>query len=209
MVLGRIIRSIHAEHLSPIRPRLLTKLFVLGDFIALTIQGNASGLTAKASTQKAGEAIITAGLFIQIALFGLFCFVAFIFHKRMLQRGGKEAEQHPHVPWKQGLWVLYICSALIMFRSIFRVVEYIMGVDGYLLATEWPMYAMDAAPMIIVQIIFLIWFPAAFRIPPPATPSSETGYALMDASTDGKTPNTNKEEDKKSSMFSWVPGLRR
>lgn len=177
MVLGRLIRSIRAEHLSPIRPRLLTKLFVLGDIIALTVQGNAAGLTAKDSTQKAGEAIITAGLFIQIVIFGLFCFVAFIFHRRMNRDGQKLAEEHAHVPWRSGLWMLYICSALIMFRSVFRVVEYIMGVDGYLLTHEWPAYALDGAPMVVVQVIFLLRFPAAFKVPPP---EDEGGFAMMD-----------------------------
>jgi hypothetical protein len=47
--------------------------------------------------------------------------------------------------WKSHLKTLYLVSLLIMFRSLFRVAEYIMGNDGYLLQQEWPTYIFDAA----------------------------------------------------------------
>lgn len=39
MVLGRLIRLLNAEHLSPINPKWLTKLFVLGDVLSFLTQG--------------------------------------------------------------------------------------------------------------------------------------------------------------------------
>lgn len=44
------------------------------------------------------------------------------------------------LPWKQHLYTLYTVSLLIMARSIFRVVEYAMGQDGYPLTHEWTLY---------------------------------------------------------------------
>ncbi|SPJ88924.1 related to protein RTA1 [Fusarium torulosum] len=39
MILGRLIRALDAEHLSLIRTRWLTKLFVLGDILSFVVQG--------------------------------------------------------------------------------------------------------------------------------------------------------------------------
>lgn len=165
-VLGRLIRSIHGDRFSIVRPTRMTKIFVLGDFVALNVQGNAAGLTAKDNLRKIGEGIVIAGLFIQIFLFGFFIIAAAVFHRRFRRHLSKTSEPSPDVPWRQGLRLIYACSALIMFRSVFRVVEYIMGVDGYLLSNEWPMYAFDTILMWIVQVIFLLWFPDKFHVPP-------------------------------------------
>ncbi|KAK6540235.1 hypothetical protein TWF694_009050 [Orbilia ellipsospora] len=163
MVLGRLISSTHGGHLSIIRPTRMTEIFVAGDFLSLSVQGNAVSLTTKDKTKKIGEGIITAGLFIQLLLFGFFVFVAMRFHRRLQTRIKKGLEQEPTVPWRKGLHMLYACSFLIMVRSVFRVVEYIMGVDSYLLTTEWPSYCFDASLMFIVQVIFAVWFPDQFQ----------------------------------------------
>ncbi|EPS45343.1 hypothetical protein H072_621 [Dactylellina haptotyla CBS 200.50] len=163
MVLGRLVSSARAGHLSIVRPTRLTKIFVAGDILSLTVQGNAVSLTTKDKTKSIGEAIITAGLFIQLIVFGFFVIVALIFHKRMRKGIANGSEQEPDVPWRQGLRMLYACSVLIMVRSVFRVIEYIMGVDSYLLTTEWPGYVFDAALMVVVQYIFLVWFPHKFQ----------------------------------------------
>lgn len=50
-----------------------------------------------------------------------------------------------------------------MVRSIFRVVEYIMGHDSYLLANEWPLYIFDAVLMFFVIVLFKLevtWLPS-------------------------------------------------
>lgn len=156
----------------------MTKLFVAGDIFSLTVQGNAAGLTAKDSTQKIGEYIITAGLLIQLIIFGFFVIAAVIFHKRMRQEIAKGSELSQDIPWRQGLKMLYACSALIMLRSIFRVIEYVMGIDGYLLSNEWPMYVFDAALMWSVQVIFFIWFPDKFQFS--SVNVEEDGHMLVE-----------------------------
>ena len=66
-------------------------------------------------------------------------------------------------PVTRGLKMLYACSALIMLRSILRIVEYIMGVDSFLLPHEWSMFIYDAVPTSAVQAISLIWSPDGLR----------------------------------------------
>ena len=54
------------------------------------------------------------------------------------------------------LLVLYAVSAVIMTRNIFRVVEYAMGRDAYLLSVEWPVYIFDAVLMTAVMVMLLL-----------------------------------------------------
>jgi hypothetical protein len=58
------------------------------------------------------------------------------------------------LPWQRHLFNLYFTSALIMIRSIFRVVEYIGGNAGYLLSHEVFLYVFDATLMFFVMVSF-------------------------------------------------------
>jgi len=58
------------------------------------------------------------------------------------------------LPWKRHLYALYSASALIMVRSIFRVIEYIQGNAGYLLKREAFLYVFDATLMLAVVVLF-------------------------------------------------------
>jgi hypothetical protein len=67
---------------------------------------------------------------------------------------------NPDIPWRESLHMLYGVSGLIMIRSIFRVIEYLLGNDGYPLSHEWTLYVFDSVLMILVTIIFYIWYPS-------------------------------------------------
>ncbi|KAF3184181.1 hypothetical protein EYR41_006785 [Orbilia oligospora] len=190
MVLRRLICSIKGERFSIVPAKWLTWIFVAGDVIALSIQGNAVGLTFKENTQKIGEWIITAGLIVQILIFGFFIIVCSIFHVRMNKDVSENPRSGPHltIPWRAGLKMLYACSALIMVRSVFRVIEYVMGVDAYLLANEWPWYIFDAVLMLVTQVIFVVWFPDQFRpeeIVLKSEGDSEDGHTLVEVERRG------------------------
>lgn len=158
MTLGRIVRSVRGEQYSIIRIQWLTKTFVLGDVLSFLVQGGAAGLMVTGSHAKMGENIVLAGLFIQIIMFGLFAITAMIFQSRMHKNPTRESFA-ADVPWRQSLHMLYAVSALIMIRSIFRVVEYSMGTDGYALSHEWTMYVFDSLLMFIVTVVFYVWYP--------------------------------------------------
>jgi hypothetical protein len=180
MVLGRLIRTVGGEHFSMIKPTRMSKWFIWGDFITLNVQGNGAGLTANDKLKDAGTYIVISGLILQLILFGVFLAVAVNFHMRMSKDVAKKSNSSPAVPWRQGLWMLYACSALIMIRSIFRVVEYVMGVDGYLLSNEWPLYVFDAALMWLCQLIFVIWFPHQFKVR--KYDANDDGHVLVETS---------------------------
>ena len=106
-----------------------------------------------------GEKIVIGGLFVQIAFFGFFVFVSFSFNIRMHRLPTEKAEQR-HGVWHKHLNTLYFASMLIMVRSIFRVVEYIQGNDGYLLRHEYYLYIFDAVLMLAVMVAFNVVHPS-------------------------------------------------
>ncbi|KAE8372354.1 RTA1 like protein-domain-containing protein [Aspergillus bertholletiae] len=163
MTLGRIIRCVRAEHHSLIRVSWLTKVFVLGDVLSFVIQGSAAGLMASGSGAKMGKNLVTVGLLVQVIMFGVFIVTSIIFQRRMHRHPTVQALDEA-ILWKSHLHTLYAVSLLIMARSIFRVIEYAMGQDRYLLSHEWPMYVFDALLMFAVMVIWGVWYPGKLNL---------------------------------------------
>ncbi|KAF7587061.1 hypothetical protein BBP40_007818 [Aspergillus hancockii] len=163
MTLGRIIRRVRAEQYSLIRVNWLTKVFVMGDVLSFVVQGSAAGLMASGTNAKMGKNIVIAGLLIQVIMFGLFIVTSIIFQRRMHNHPTRQAFDGM-IPWKSYLYTLYAVSLLIMGRSIFRVIEYAMGQDGYLLSNEWSMYVFDSLLMFAVMVIWGVWYPGKLSL---------------------------------------------
>ncbi|OAR01179.1 hypothetical protein LLEC1_03860 [Akanthomyces lecanii] len=160
MTLGRVIRAIDGEESSIIRSKWITAIFVTGDIVSFMIQGGGAGLLVKAdsaSSQSTGQNIIIAELIFQILIFGIFCVVAFSFHSRFTRNGLVNC--YLDIPWNSVLVMLYATSGLVMLRNIFRVVEYAMGQDGYLLSNEWCVYVFDGVPMFLAVVLFAARYP--------------------------------------------------
>ncbi|KAF9891691.1 hypothetical protein FE257_003703 [Aspergillus nanangensis] len=161
MTLGRIIRTAHGEHHSLVPVRWLTKAFVMGDVLSFLVQGSAAGLMASGSNAEMGKNIVIAGLVIQLIVFGFFIVTSAVFEVRMDRR----PTGHGVVDelWRRPLHTLYVVSALIMARSVFRVIEYAMGNKGYLLSNEWTLYVFDSLLMWAVMVIWGIWHPGTLQ----------------------------------------------
>lgn len=117
------------------------------------------GILTQAKTEadvRRGEYIIVGGLGIQVLFFGFFIIVTMVFHKRIDRKPTRNAHALD-TPWKKLLYVLYISSALVMVRSIYRVAEYVLGSDGELQSKEAYLYCLDALPMLIVALAYN-WF---------------------------------------------------
>lgn len=161
MILGRLVVLLEADSYSMIRPRWLTKVFVLGDLLSFFAQGGGGGMLTQAKSAddvKKGENIIIGGLFIQILFFGFFMIVALVFHRRISNRPTRAALSII-APWQQLIYVLYISSGLIMVRSIYRVAEYVMGSEGVLMSKEYYLYCLDALPMLLVALSYNYFHP--------------------------------------------------
>ena len=114
------------------------------------------------TTVNTGQKIVVGGLFVQIIFFGLFVGVASVFHVRMKKLPTTRVLTES-LPWKKHLHALYVSSALIMIRSVFRVVEFIQGRDGYLMSHEWFLYVFDTVLMLGVMVLFCWIHPGKIR----------------------------------------------
>ncbi|KAI2766214.1 hypothetical protein DTO012A8_8563 [Penicillium roqueforti] len=159
MVLGRIITAVKGERHSLIPVRWLTKLFVTGDVLSFLIQGGAAGMMISSDLASIGNKLVILGLIVQVAFLGFFIVSMVMFQVRIHRHPTHEVFSED-LRWKWHLNTLYLVSLLIMVRSIFRVAEYIMGNDGYLLQNEWPAYVFDATLMWIVMVTFGVRFPS-------------------------------------------------
>jgi hypothetical protein len=141
-----------------------------------------------------GENIVVGGLFIQIVFFSCFITVATIFHAR-LHKAPTQRSLSPDVPWQKHLIVLYVASSLILIRSVFRVVEYIQGNNGYLLRKEIFLYIFDAVLMLGTMAIFNIVHPSQITdVSNNKVPNSPSGHSLGDVPSDGFVPVGNRHE---------------
>ncbi|KAK3293856.1 RTA1 like protein-domain-containing protein [Chaetomium fimeti] len=180
MTLSRVIRSVGGERHALFKLRWLTRIFVTGDILALLIQSGAAGLMIVDSMASIGEIAIIGGLIFHIIIFGVFCVTATLFHAKM-RRDPVAASIPKELKWEQILHMLYASSGLIMARSIFRMIEFIMGQDGYLLSTEWPLYVFDSVPMFAVAVIFWWRFPSTVQTPNASGEWEETRGGSMDS----------------------------
>ncbi|KAI0880918.1 RTA1 like protein [Annulohypoxylon maeteangense] len=162
MILGRLVVHLDADSYSLIKPKWLTKFFVLGDLISFFAQGGGGGILTQAKSLddvRRGENIIVGGLAIQILFFGFFMIVTLVFHRRISGRPTRTALTL-NTPWRKLIIVLYVSSSLIMVRSIYRVAEYVMGSAGELQAKEVYLYVLDALPMFVVALSYNVFHPS-------------------------------------------------
>lgn len=160
MVLGRLVRILNAEDKFFIPLRWCTKLFVAGDIISFCLQGAGGGLmgTKKLSTIHMGEKVVIGGVFFQVIVFGIFLFATARLHFAILASptptSAAMALNPTKTNWKTLIYCIYASGVLIMTRSIFRAIEFILGNDGYLMQKEGWIYGFDAALMIMAIALF-------------------------------------------------------
>ncbi|KAL4792752.1 RTA1 like protein-domain-containing protein [Aspergillus venezuelensis] len=162
MYLGRIIILVRGEKYSLIRVSWMTKIFVAGDVLSFLMQASGAGILVT-NNPSTGENIIVGGLFVQIIFFGFFVICSFIFQRRV-NSNPTALGTASTTPWRKHLWALYASSILILIRSIFRVIEYLQGYDGYLLRNEAFIYVFDALLMFFVLVVFVAVHPSEVNV---------------------------------------------
>ncbi|KAE8418610.1 RTA1 like protein-domain-containing protein [Aspergillus pseudocaelatus] len=174
MTLGRLIGYLDAEKLSPVSTKWLTAIFVTGDVIAFLAQGAGGGIMASGtvSAMNTGENVTIAGLCVQLVFFSVFIVVATIFHYRIRENPTSRSTGTSIFPrsWREATWEtvmlgLYGASVLILIRSIFRLIEYAQGNDGYLISHEVFMYVFDATLMFITMVGMSLFHPSKVLSP--------------------------------------------
>ncbi|SCO22743.1 related to RTM1 protein [Fusarium fujikuroi] len=160
MILSRVILLTHGEEHVIIKRRWLTKIFVVGDIVSIQLQSAGgsmmSGANETNNLMKIGEYVIIGGLFFQLIIFGIFIVVVSVFHRRM-NRSPTNKSLEPSIRWRHYLTTLYVTSGFIWVRSLFRVIEYLDGNDGYLMRTEAFLFVFDAT-LIWIVTVWMNWY---------------------------------------------------
>jgi hypothetical protein len=164
MVLGRLIMLVRAEAYSPLRPTRLTKIFVLGDLLSFIIQIMGSGMLS--NNFNLGKTIILVGLVAQLICFGLFVTVAVLVWRRLAQDPTPMAKsldsRSTGNGWAGVMRVIFIASALIFIRSVFRLIEFTGDQDSPLQKSEAYLYVCDSTLMFGVLAILIYFHPSEY-----------------------------------------------
>ncbi|KAJ9610403.1 hypothetical protein H2200_005180 [Cladophialophora chaetospira] len=139
-----------------VRPRWLGRLFITSDISSFLTQGAGSGIASsgnwEGNLKTVGTNVLLVGLSLQLATFTVFLVVLGTFQRRV--RRSKDVDMSSNVNRVlKGVW---IAGFFVQVRSIYRVVEFAMGVNGYLFKHEWCLYVFEAAPMFIALSV-LAW----------------------------------------------------
>lgn len=159
MTLGRLIRALNAVDHAFLSPRWTTKIYILidiGSFIT-QMMGTAMQASGVPAGLKTGNTIVIAGLGVQLGAFAVFITSVAIFHRRLVLEPTEMSMEHKS--WRRYMWMLYAVSGLIIVRSVFRLVEFTEGSNGYLYKTEVFVYIFDASLMFAVVVIMAVLNP--------------------------------------------------
>ncbi|TGO43420.1 hypothetical protein BHYA_0001g00490 [Botrytis hyacinthi] len=165
MAMGRVILHVTPSSFRNVKnlwvpPRWMTPIFVTCDIVAFLIQvfGATSATSKDSKVVQRGYNVMKVGLVIQLVCFGFFLVVSLRFH--FISK--KFESSWPDRQWKKLLMAINIASGLIFARSIYRMVEFTTGFDGYLSIHEWNFYVFEAALMLPVLVLFNVYHPAKF-----------------------------------------------
>lgn len=161
MVLGRIIRSFGAEHLSSMRPKTVTVLFVLNDVFCFCTQLGGAGVqvTGDEEVMKIGKKVVLAGLIFSLLVFSFFMLVAVMFHRKLQRMPTPLLVQNPDLPWQRYMWAIYISCFALMLRNLVRTIQFGAGRTTDVNTKEAYIYVFDAFLMFFTMLILVIYHP--------------------------------------------------
>ncbi|KAH7161354.1 RTA1 like protein-domain-containing protein [Dactylonectria macrodidyma] len=165
LLISRLILSVlppSSHRILKIPGRRLTPIFVVCDVIAFLIQGSGSSIASAdewtGNGEKIGRRVLIGGLVFQLVAFALFLSIFRKFHVL----GNRKAVEDAPKGWQMVVRAVYVSSALIMVRCIYRVCEFAEGMDGYAFRTEWLFWVFECLPMVGAIGIFCIYHPSRY-----------------------------------------------
>ncbi|KAF2468914.1 uncharacterized protein BDR25DRAFT_304838 [Lindgomyces ingoldianus] len=165
MVAGRLIFCfVPSRKVFGIKATWIGKLFVVFDIISFIIQlsgGLMISPGASEANKQNGLHIYQAGIGAQQGFVVMFIVVMIGFHKSMYDLEKTGWRDNLGRKWKLMIWLLYLILLLITIRIIYRLAEYLLGLDDSnpLPNHEVYMYVLDAVPMFVSLAILNIMHP--------------------------------------------------
>ncbi|KAI1659413.1 hypothetical protein F4813DRAFT_332950 [Daldinia decipiens] len=197
-ILGRILYFV--PYYSPIHPGRVLTTFAAISMAVEALNGNGIAYMANRSLpeeqQRAGEALMKASLILQLFVVSLFVVLAGVFQTRCRRNGIN------HVKVNEALLTLYISTAIIMVRCIYRTVEYFgsTNVDfsdpnfdysalSPIVRYEWFFYVFEATLMLCNSVLLNVRHPRRWL------PSSTKVYLAKDNVTEIMGPGYKQERN--------------
>ncbi|KAK5052038.1 hypothetical protein LTR84_002842 [Exophiala bonariae] len=161
LLLTRLIRSSlpegPAQVFFHIPPRWLGRMFITSDIFSFLTQCSGSGIASsgnwEGNLKDVGTNVLLVGLALQLATFSTFLLVL----GRVVRRVDRSRDIGFDPRVKKVILGVWIAGFFVQTRSIYRVVEFGLGIDGYPFRNEWCLYVLEAAPMFIA-IAVLGWY---------------------------------------------------
>ncbi|DAA77454.1 TPA_exp: putative RTA1 domain protein [Trichophyton benhamiae CBS 112371] len=182
LLVGRLVRaglpsSGNQQRILGINPWWLPRIFVTSDILSFLTQASGSGIAAsgnwEGSTKTTGENVLKGGLALQLITFTLFLALVARFHSRAnaVAKGGIDSGVF------KVLLGLYISGFFIEVRCVYRLIEFILGIDGYPFRHEWPLYVLEGLPMLFAMFALAYFHPG--KLLPNESLNSETDTEEM------------------------------
>lgn len=180
MVLGRMIHLfLGNDRVFGIRARKITLIFVLFDITAFIVQCAGGSMMSGKQTQSTlhiGLGIYCGGIGLQLLAILIFIAISIRFRKQVqrqalppaysLEEPDKEScldtDSTPpqwNKPGSRLLYALWVALGCIIFRNIYRLIEYTLGFNSYIVRHEWIAYVFDAVPMLSAMVTLNICHP--------------------------------------------------
>ncbi|KAF9432902.1 hypothetical protein BGZ76_010166 [Entomortierella beljakovae] len=153
-----------------IPPLIVGRIFIISDIITFLVQCAAGGMQAAAGATnptlaEVGDKLYLIGVSAQGVSYILFTILLTVAFSRLIKDRKKNHPDQLRKGWtgldKPTLTIvggLYFSSIFIIIRSVFRIVEFSQGYDGYLIRHEVYLFVLDAAPLVLaIGIWAIIW----------------------------------------------------
>lgn len=151
--------------------RRIGLIFVTSDVFSFLTQASGSGIASAAnwegSLKDVGTNVILAGLALQAATFGFFIVILWQFICRVRNTASFDNRVRRVLV---GAWVAAtfvqvsvtsICATcqliIIQTRTLYRVIEFALGIEGHFFQHEWSLYVLESGPMLIALAV-LGWY---------------------------------------------------
>ncbi|TKX24845.1 RTA1-like protein 3 [Elsinoe australis] len=158
--LGNVIEASTFVKYSILRPVHLSYLLAIGDGLGLIFQlwGTVKLIDPDDDDEiRWSGNIICGGLAIQVVVIGAFFVFASVFHSRLRKHNVINLTK-PRLRISWSLSMLYFAGLLILVRTAYRIVQYGQILDGYLINHEWPLFAFDSGPMVVLMAMVILWY---------------------------------------------------
>ncbi|OAA56956.1 RTA-like protein [Niveomyces insectorum RCEF 264] len=203
IVLGRILY--YVPHRSPIHPGRVLTTFAAVSSVVEALNGNGAAYSANASLpqskQDVGHALLKAALLLQIVVVAAFLLLAAVFQRRTRAAGIRNANL------THALATLYASEALLLARTLYRVVEYFSVADlnvaavrdpqtlSPILRYEWFFYVFEATLMLCNTVLLNVRHPRHYL------PATTKTYLARDGVTEITGPGYKEERHFLATLF--------